>query len=84
MNNKEKVWTAELASQHPHKWILTTNLEWVPQQRGSKDMGYVYGIYDTYDEARAIELSLNDTFGETHIIKGETYEIKIGGIVFDE
>jgi hypothetical protein len=69
-NNTDKIWVDETVEMYPGKFILITDMEFVREGNSGRYFGYIQGVYNTRDEARAIRKTINQTSNQTMIIEG--------------
>ncbi|MCL1999116.1 MAG: hypothetical protein FWG65_10160 [Turicibacter sp.] len=75
----EKVWTQEIKMQHPGKWIVMTDTDWAYDGRNRK-IGFVYGVYETWETAMEVRDGLSQTHEKVSIIEGYDETPHIGGL----
>jgi hypothetical protein len=66
--NMGKRWTQEIMMEYPKKWVVVVNIIYNESDR--KNMGEVYRVVDTEDEAYDVYRSLGKSKGDTMVIEG--------------
>ena len=74
----ERLWTSEVCHRFPKKWIVMVNLEWDATGR-NKLVGFIHSVVDTWEEARTIVNTLDNSKGDVAIMEGFDDTPHVGG-----
>ncbi|MCL1999117.1 MAG: hypothetical protein FWG65_10165 [Turicibacter sp.] len=75
----EKVWIGDVFAQYPGQWVVMTDLNWAYDGLNRK-LGYIYGVYKTWEAAREVMLELEKTMSDVAIVEGYDETPHIGGL----